>query len=200
MDGVKAEPDSEHVEVLLEQNFQLCLSVFLAKMIQLATRHIVTPTQLAFSSQSGLVTIVTTTRTRKMRENDNAGKKNAALNCSGGKCVNENVPQFPASVVLCRIFHFLHFQSSHNDNKWSMNSEEGRTVPALVTPAAGEAILKPRFRCDALSPADKSAALCCCSLCYLNSLMHFNGPENPKLPLPLGRSGLPPNTWFPRPT
>ena len=132
MDGVKAEPDSEHVEVLLEQNFQLCLSVFLAKMIQLATRHIVTPTQLAFSSQSGLVTIVTTTRTRKMRENDNAGKKNAALNCSGGKCVNENVPQFPASVVLCRIFHFLHFQSSHNDNKWSMNSEEGRTVPALV--------------------------------------------------------------------
>jgi len=62
-------------------------------------------------------------------------------------CVNENVPHFPASVVLCCIFHFSHFQSPHNDSKRSKNSEEGRTAPALVTPAAGESILKPWFRC-----------------------------------------------------
>jgi len=33
------EPDRKHVEVLLEQNFKLCLSVLLMKMIQLLTQH-----------------------------------------------------------------------------------------------------------------------------------------------------------------
>jgi len=33
---------------------------------------------------------------------------------------------------------------------------KGGITPTPVTPAAGESILKPRFRRDALSPADKS--------------------------------------------
>ena len=64
-------------------------------------------------------------------------------------------------------------------------------VPALVTPTAlvGESILKPRTGCDALSPADKSAAPCCCGICCLHSLVHFNEGKSPppkNMPLLLG--------------
>jgi len=38
---------------------------------------------------------------------------------------------------------------------------KGRIHPALVIPVTSESILKPHFCCDALSPMDKSEALCC---------------------------------------
>jgi len=50
----------------------------------------------------------------------------------------------------------------------------------LSTPAAGESILKSYLRHDMLSPADKSAAPCCCGVCCLHSLMHFNWGNNPQ--------------------
>ena len=40
-------------------------------------------------------------------------------------------------------------------------------------PMTGESILKPCFYHDLLSPADKSAALCCCGFCCLHCLMYF---------------------------
>ena len=58
---------------------------------------------------------------------------------------------------------------------------KGRIAPALVTPVAGESILKPHFHRDALSPADKSAALCCCGICCLqSSVPHFSGRNDPQ--------------------
>jgi len=71
-------------------------------------------------------------------------------------------------------------------------STKGRIAPALVNPAAGESILKPRFRRDELSPADKSAAPCCCGICCLCSLIHFIREQPSKLPFPWG-SGPPPH-------
>jgi len=56
----------------------------------------------------------------------------------------------------------------------------GHIAPALVTPVAGESIPKPRFRRDALSTADKSAAPCCCGVCCIHSLLHFNWESSPK--------------------
>jgi len=61
---------------------------------------------------------------------------------------------------------------------------KGRIALALVKPAAGESILKPRIGRHALSPANKFATPCSCCVCCLHSLMHFNGLENPKLPIP----------------
>ena len=55
---------------------------------------------------------------------------------------------------------------------------------------------KPRFRRDALSPADKSAAPCNCGVCCLHSLMHFNaGEQSPQFPFPWGIPA-PPKTCF----
>jgi len=52
---------------------------------------------------------------------------------------------------------------------------KGRIAPVLVTPTAGESILKLRFCCDVLplqtSPQPSDAAGVCC----LYSLMHFKG-------------------------
>jgi len=62
-------------------------------------------------------------------------------------------------------------------------STKGRIAPELVTPVAGESILKPRIGCDALSPVDKSAAPCRCDVFCLHSLMHFDGRTTPKLSL-----------------
>jgi len=164
-------------------------------MIQLATRHIVTPTQLAFSSQSGLVTIVTTTQTLKMRENDNARKENAAQNCRyplfRGVCQWKRAA-FSSLCSFVLHFPFLAFSVAPQRQQEVKKFWRRPHCPRTSHPSSGW------VHSEALVLL--SAALCCCSLCYLNSLMHFNGPENPKLPLPRGRSGLPPNTWFPRPT
>jgi len=54
--------------------------------------------------------------------------------------------------------------------------------------------------CDVLSPACKSAALCCCSRCCVRGLMYFSGPENPQNCSLLGGSGSPLNTLFLWPT
>ena len=51
----------------------------------------------------------------------------------------------------------------------------GRIALALDTPAAGESIPKPRCRREAPSPADKSAAPCCCGVCCLHSLIRRCG-------------------------
>jgi len=56
-------------------------------------------------------------------------------------------------------------------------STKRRIAPALVTPAAGESILKPRFRRDALSPPDKSAAPRCCGVCCLTHSNAFSDGE-----------------------
>jgi len=68
---------------------------------------------------------------------------------------------------------------------------KSRIAPHLiVTPAAGESILKLRFRREALSPADKSAALRCCGVCCLRSLMHLNQGSDPQnCPFHWGNSG-----------
>jgi len=52
---------------------------------------------------------------------------------------------------------------------------KGRITSALVTPTAGESILKLCFHHDMLSPAEKSAAPCCHSICCLHSSMPFSG-------------------------
>ena len=82
-----------------------------------------------------------------------------------------------------------------------------RIAPALVTPVPGKFILKPHFRCDTLSPADKSAAPCCCRVCCLHSLTDINGgttsktvpsPEGPGLESPKGLGFLgPPESTTP---
>jgi len=46
-------------------------------------------------------------------------------------------------------------------------------------------MLEPRFRRDALSPADKSAAPCCCGVCCAQSLMRFSrGKHSQHCPFP----------------
>jgi len=77
-----------------------------------------------------------------------------------------------------------------------------RIAPALVTPVPGKFILKPHFRCDTLSPADKSAAPCCCRVCCLHSLTDFNGGNNPQnRPFSRGtRVRIPQGTRVPWPT
>jgi len=64
---------------------------------------------------------------------------------------------------------------------------------------AGESIFKQDGGRDALSPADKSAAPSCCSVCCLHSLMHFNRgyspPPTKNCPNFCG-SATPPNAWL----
>jgi len=93
-------------------------------------------------------------------------------------------------VYLDIYLFYVYACSGGNNNKWSKNFDERPHRSELVTPATGESNLEPRFRRDALSPADKSAAPCYCSVCYLHSLMHFSGGvQPPKFPLPWGDPG-----------
>jgi len=67
--------------------------------------------------------------------------------------------------------------------------------PALITSAAGESILKPRFRHDSLSPCGQV-----CSPMLLTQSNAFQCRNNPKTTPSTGGSGHPPYTWFRRST
>ena len=68
---------------------------------------------------------------------------------------------------------------------------KGGIASALVTPVVDKSILKLHFCCDVMSFADKSAAPCCCNVCCLPSLIHFNQGNNPQ-----NCRLLPASSWF----
>ena len=86
-------------------------------------------------------------------------------------------------VVYLDIYLFYVYAcSGGNNNKWSKNFDERPHRSELVTPATGESNLEPRFRRDALSPADKSAAPCCCRRLLLTQSNAFQwGSTTPKI-------------------
>ena len=77
---------------------------------------------------------------------------------------------------------------------------KGRTAPALVTPVAGESILKPHFRGDALPLRTSLQPRAAADVCCLHNVMHFIGVTIPKMAPSTGGIGAPPNTRFDGPT
>jgi len=75
--------------------------------------------------------------------------------------------------------HQLH-QHYYVGNKWSRNVDERPHHPRSCHPVAGEFITKPRFRHDALSPAHKYAAPCCCGRLLLTQSNAFQWGKTPK--------------------
>jgi len=92
-------------------------------------------------------------------------------------------PRVQRSVSLLPLSPFPHHRRTAPDTHTTSgqrSATKGRIDPALVTLAAGESTVKPRFRRDALLPLrtslqPRAAAAVCCLL----SLMHSTGGEQP---------------------
>ena len=94
-------------------------------------------------------------------------------------------PHHPASLglslsrAILYTSHQLH-QHYYVGNKWSRNVDERPHHPRTCHPVAGEFVINPRFRHDALSPAHKYAAPCCCGRLLLTQSNAFQWGKTPK--------------------
>ena len=95
---------------------------------------------------------------------------------------------------LQHLDRFCHFRTERQ-----LDSKRASHTPTVVTPAAGESILKPHIGCDAQSSVQVCRPVVL--LMLLSQSIAFQWMRNPQnSPFPLVESTPPPNTWFIGPT